>query len=403
MIEQLMAMVPEQWRAIAGLLLAPIAWVPRMQTALTDFFLESASPWTATAKYVFLLFPMVLGAVAIWCTQLAIYTVPFRTNRGRFVSAVLLAWWDAAFAVWLYWVGLVRAGMVTAGWLLALGHLAVRLGVALTRHVGGAPFVLTRGYIAPGFHWVAFAVLLLWCVLEAAVFTYTLLPTVTDVLADIVGSDNVSRAAGPVLYLLLLMLIAGSFACVHALMEAVRQGHLRFLAQIVLVQVCVLVVEVLFFYRPLVDTMTPWIAQGTGLRLGVAPTLLLATIAWIGVRGMTWFLFGQYGAPSLLALIAHAPLTQTAGSEPPHGPAWWRPAVDDLRVDLGWLHRRSDELLEHFALPVLNLLGAALNFATILTAARPVFGLPFKGLKEATEQRGLLAIVHLQPRKQPNL
>ena len=403
MIERLIAMMPGQWREIVGLLLAPIVWVPRMQSALVDFFLESPSPWTATAKYVFLLFPMLLGVVAIWCTQLSIYTVPFRTGRSRFVSALLLAWWDAAFAVWLYWVGLVRAAMVSAGWLLALGNLAVRLGVALVRHVGGAPFAMTRGYVTPGFHWVAFAVLLLWCVLEAAVFTYTLMPTIADVLADIVGSDDVSRLAGPILYLLLLMLIAGSFACVHALMEAVRQGQLRYLAQIVLVQVCVLVVEVLFFYRPLVDTMTPWVAQGTGLRLGVAPTLLLATMAWIGVRGMTWFLFGQYGAPSLLALIAHAPLAQAAGSEPPRGPAWWRPAVDDLRVEIGWLHHRSDELLEHFAVPVLNLLGAAVNFATILTAARPVFGVPFKGLKEATEQRALLATVHLQPRKQTTL
>jgi len=402
MIERLMAVVPVQWREIAGLLLAPIVWVPNMQSALVDFFLESASPWSAAAKYVFLLLPMILGTIAIWCTQLSIYTVPFRTGRSRFVSAVLLAWWDAAFAVWLYWVGLGRAAMVTAGWVLALSNLAVHLGAALVRHVGGAPFAMTRGYVTPGFHWVAFAVLLLWCVLEAAVFTYTLMPTVVDVLADIVGSDDVSRLASPILYLLLLMLIAGSFACVHALMEAVRQGHLRFLAQIVLVQVCVLAVEVLFFYRPLIDTMTPWVAQGTGLRLGVAPTLLLATMAWIGVRGMTWFLFGQYGAPSLLALIAHAPLATTAAAEPPRGPAWWRPAVDDLRVELGWLHRRSDELLEHFALPVLNLLGAALNFATILTAARPAFGLPFKGLKEATEQRGVLASLHLQPRKQTN-
>jgi hypothetical protein len=402
MIERLIAMVPAQWREIAGLLLAPIMWVPRMQSALVDFFLESASPWSAAAKYIFLLLPMILGTIAIWSTQLAIYTVPFRTGRSRFVSAVLLAWWDAAFAVWLYWVGLARAAMVTVGWLLALSNLAVHLGAALVRHIGGAPFAMTRGYVTPGFHWVAFAVLLLWCVLEAAVFTYTLMPTVADVLADIIGSDDVSRLAAPILYLLLLMLIAGSFACVHALMEAVRQGHLRFLAQIVLVQVCVLAVEVLFFYRPLVDTMTPWVAQGTGLRLGVAPTLLLATMAWIGVRGMTWFLFGQYGAPSLLALIAHAPLAPTAAAEPPRGPAWWRPAVDDLRVELGWLHRRSDELLEHFALPVLNLLGAAVNFATILTAARPAFGLPFKGLKEATEQRALLASLHLQPRKQTN-
>jgi hypothetical protein len=402
MIERLMAVVPAQWREIAGLLLAPIMWVPHMQSALVDFFLDSASPWSAAAKYVFLLLPMILGTIAIWCTQLSIYTVPFRTGRSRFVSAVLLAWWDAAFAVWLYWVGLGRAAMVTAGWLLALSNLAVHLCAALVRHVGAAPFAMTRGYVTPGFHWVAFAVLMLWCVLEASVFTYTLLPTIVDVLADIVGADDVSRMAAPVLYLLLLMLVAGSFACVHALMEAVRQGHLRFLAQIVLVQVCVLVVEVLFFYRPLIDTMTPWVAQGTGLRLGVAPTLLLATMAWIGVRGMTWFLFGQYGAPSLLALIAHAPLAAAAAAEPPRGPAWWRPAVDDLRVELGWLHRRSDELLEHFAVPVLNLLGAALNFATILTAARPAFGLPFKGLKEATEQRGVLASLHLQPRKQTN-
>lgn len=403
MIEQLMAMVPGQWREIVGFLLAPIAWVPRMQSALMDFFLESSSPWSAAAKCVFLLFPMILGTIAIWCTQLSIYTVPFRRGRSRFVSSMLLAWWDAAFAVWLYWIGLVRAAMVSAGWLLALANLAVQLCVALVRHVGGAPFAITRGYVTPGFHWVAFAVLLLWCVLEAAVFTYTLMPTITDVLADIVGSDDISRLAGPILYLLLVMLIAGSFACVQALMEAVRQGQLRFLAQIVLVQVCVLVVEVLFFYRPLIDTMTPWVAQGTGLRLGVAPTLLLATMAWIGVRGMTWFLFGQYGAPSLLALIAHAPLAQAAGSEPPHAPAWWRPAVDDLRVELGWLQRRSDELLEHFALPVLNLLGAAVNFATILTAARPAFGVPFKGLKEASEQRELLAAMHLLPRKQTNL
>jgi hypothetical protein len=403
MIERLIAVVPGQWREIVGLLLAPIMWVPHMQSALMDFFLESASPWAAAAKYVFLLFPMVLGTIAIWCTQLSIYTVPFRTGRSRFVSALLLAWWDAAFAVWLYWIGLVRATVVTAGWLLVLSHLAVRLVVALGRHVGGAPFAMTRGYVTPGFHWVAFAVLLLWCVLEAAVFTYTLMPTIAEVLADLVGSDDVSALAGPILYLLLFMLIAGSFACVHALMEAVRLGQMRYLAQIVLVQVCVLIVEVLFFYRPLVDTMTPWVAQGTGLRLGVVPTLLLATMAWIGVRGMTWFLFGQYGAPSLLALIAHAPLPQAAGTEPPRVIAWWRPAVDDLRVELGWLHRRSDELLEHFAVPVLNLLGAAVNFTTILTAARPVFGLPFKGLREATEQRGLLATVHLQPRKQTNL
>ena len=29
---------------------------------------------------------------------------------------LLLAWWDTAFAIWMYWVGLARFLMVVAGW-----------------------------------------------------------------------------------------------------------------------------------------------------------------------------------------------------------------------------------------------------------------------------------------------
>ena len=46
-------------------------------------------------------------------------------------------------------------------------------------------------------------------------------------------------------------------------------------------------------------------------------------------------------------------------------------------------------MLEILALPVVHLLGAALNFAMILTTSRPVFNLPFRSLKEVTEARDL--------------
>ena len=39
----------------------------------------------------------------------------------------------------------------------------------------------------------------------------------------------------------------------------------------------------------------------------------------------------------------------------------------------------------------------------VLIASRQVFGLPFKGLKEITETRDLLATMHLTPRKQGTL
>ncbi len=408
MIEEMIGRLPEAWRGLAEVLAAPIAWVPGLQRALIDFFLHSPSGWAAAAKYVFLLFPVMLMVAAIWCTQLAIYTLPFRSGRGRFVSMMLLAWWDAARVVWMYWIGLVRLAGVIVGWGLGLGQLAVRLVTGLLRQVVSAPFTMTsamtRSYFQPGVPWIAFVMLLFWCVLEAAVFTYTLQPTISEVLADIVGSDDVPRLTVPVLYLLLLMLIMGSFACVQAFVEAVRAREFKFVVQIVLVEVFVMFFEVMFLYRELIDSLTPWIAQETGVRMGLASTLALATFGWLGIRGMTWFLFARYGTPPLLAFIARQPIAGSEAAGPVAavaGPgAWWRAPLEEFKREITWLHDKSDEVLEYFALPVLHLLAAALNFATILIVARPVFSLPFRALKEVTETRDLLTVMHLTPRKQ---
>jgi hypothetical protein len=48
-------------------------------------------------------------------------------------------------------------------------------------------------------------------------------------------------------------------------------------------------------------------------------------------------------------------------------------------------------------------LGAALNFAMILTASRPVFNLPFRSLKEVTEARDMETTIQMEPRKQVSL
>ena len=133
-MERLMAMVPGHLREIVGLLLAPIGFVPH---AVRADGLRSQVRLAVVGrgqKYVFLLFPMVLGTIAIWCTQLSSTRVPFRTDRGRSSpSCFSRGGTRPSQILWLYWVDLVRAAMVSAGWLLALGHLAVGLGVALVR------------------------------------------------------------------------------------------------------------------------------------------------------------------------------------------------------------------------------------------------------------------------------
>lgn len=200
----------------------------------------------------------------------------------------------------------------------------------------------------------------------------------------------------------------GSFACIQALADALQKRDFKFIVQIVMVELFVMFFEVMFLYRELVDAITPWIAQQTAeqFRPGLWFTLGVAAFGWVGIRGMTWFLFGQYGTPPLLAVISRQPMAMaeerpiTAAPEP----TWWRQPLADFKREVGWLHEKSDQLLEYLGLPAMHLLAAALNFGMVLITARPVFSLPFKNLKEVTDTREVLAgLMHLQPRGQGTL
>lgn len=408
MFEQIIEMVPEQWQDLVAILIAPIQWIPEMQWWFIDFFTDSASPWIAVAKFVFLFLPALLWIAAMWCTQLSIYTIPFRSGRLKFFSMMLMAWWDTARGVWLYWVGISRMAVVAIGWIFTLARLAVKLVMEIGKQLLVLPFTMTgritKSYSQPGVPWIAFLMLVFWSLLEATIFTFTLFPTVSEVLADLGGVESPQYTV-PILYLFLLMLILGSFACVQALVDAVKKREFKFIVQMVLVELFVMFFEVMFLYRELVDAITPWIAQQTGekFKLGILFTLSLATFGWAGIRGMTWFLFGQFGTPPMLAFISRRPMIQPEGGEVtavarPVQPGWRAP-IEEFKREAEWLHEKSDQLVEYLTLPVLHILAAAMNFALILVASRPVFTIPFKSLKEVMGMREALAAIDLQPKK----
>ncbi len=325
------------------------------------------------------------------------------------MKILLLAWWDAVFAIWMYWVGLARFVMVVAGWFLTLGRLGLKLFAEAMKQLVLVPFKMTgqmtQNYFQPGVPWIAFLMLIFWCLLEATIFTYTLMPTVTEVLAGITGMET-SVMTRPLLFFFLFLLIMGSFACIQVLADAMKNKEYRYLVQMLLVEVFVMIFEVMFLYRELVDAITPWIAQQTNeqFRPGLGFTLSLATFGWIGVRGMTWFLFGQYGTPPLLSFISRHPMYEsTVGEAEPAilstPPAWWRAPMDDFKCEIGWLHDKAHELLEYLILPVLHVAAATLNFAMILVTGRPVFSIPFKSLKDVVDTRELLPAVRMVPKK----
>ena len=398
-----------QFQEILRILLTPIAWIFPMQRAILDFFLHSSSPWIAAGKFLFLLFPLLLWLGIIWCTQLSLYTVPFRSKRINFITTLLLSWWDGARAVWLFWIGLFRLIFVLVGWLFSILRLILKFIVEFIKQIVTAPFTMTgrmtKSFFRPGVPWVAFLILVFWCMLEAVIFAYVLFPTISEVLMDIVGSDKSSPLVMPMLYVFLLIIIMGSFAALQALTDAIRTKKVKLIIQMTIIELIVMGFEVMFLYRELVDAITPWIVQQTGVRMGIGFTLGISCMGWIAIRGMTWFLFGQFGTPPLLAIIARRPIGEAGeeqkryASDVPETALWWRKPIQEFKNEIDWLHKKFNELLEFLTLPILQVLAVILNFFMILLTARPIFNLPFKELKDVMDTREVLIERNLAPKK----
>jgi len=153
----------------------------------------------------------------------------------------------------------------------------------------------------PAVPW-ALVLLIVWSAIEATIFTVTLRPPMSELLADLTGFEVNPIALIVVLWFFLTIIIAGSYACIQVLKEAIAAQQIGNIVQMIVVQIVVAMFQVLFLYRELVDEFTPWLAQ-QGVTLGLGSTLGLAFCAWLGVRGMTWYLFGRSGAPALIAAL----------------------------------------------------------------------------------------------------
>lgn len=407
-LEQNASLPADQWQEILRIVLLPISWILPMQRAILDFFLDSSSAWEAVGKYLFLFFPLLLWLGVIWCNQISLYTILFRSKRINFIQTLLLAWWDAVRAVWLFWVGLFQLAVVLVGWIFSIARLIVKFIVEVIRQLFTAPFKMTsrvsRSFFRPGVPWVAFLILVFWCMLEAAIFTYVLFPTISEVLMDLIGTERLSPLTTPLLYIFLLIIIMGSFAALQTLADAIRTRKAKIIIQMVVVELIVMGFEVMFLYRELVDAITPWITQQTGVRMGITFTLTLASLGWIAIRGMTWFLFGQFGTVPLLAFISRRPIQTAEGLAEPtpevsEATRWWQKPLQDFKNEVDWLHKKFTELLEFLILPVLQVLAVILNFCMILLTARPIFNLPFKSLKDVMDTRELLLARNLIPKK----
>jgi hypothetical protein len=363
-----------------------MSWILDLQQLIFGFIF-SGSPSMVALKALLLLLPAAVLIVSMWATMTSLYTLPFRSGRGYFLTALLMSWWDVGRMAWFYWAGMGRFVFVSIGWIGSGIRAFARLLWNTIKGALNSPFAIldwtSRRYFKPGVPWLAFLLLILWSAIEATIFTFTLRPTMNELMADLTGFEPNPIMMTGMLYTFLFFLVGGSFACVQALNDAIKSKQYGTIISMVLIEFVVAMFEVLFLYRELVDAITPWMAQ-QGFNLGIVGTLGVAFGGWLGVRGMTWFLFGRYGTPALIAVLARETISHggSADLSPPRQPEFWKAPIAALKSEVDWFKKEAREMFELLTLPVLQLLASGFNFCLVVLLGRPLFTLPFRSLDE---------------------
>jgi hypothetical protein len=376
-------------QALSSVLQWILAWLSRIadwQAVVFQFVLEQDTVWVMTGKILALLLPAGVLIAGVWGTVLSVGTVPFRLgSTGTLLNSLLMAWWDAGRMCLFYWAGIVRFLVVLLAGIWGVFRLLVGLFWRTLKSAVTSPFALLDATSRqPGVPWIAFTLLLFWSAIEATIFTFTLRPTMAELLADLTGYEVNPFMLVVILWFFLFIVVAGSFASIQVLSDSVKSRQPVQIVLMVVAEVFVAMFEILFLYRELIDAITPWLAQ-QGYVLGVVGTLVLAFGGWLGVRVMTWLLFGRFGAPALLAILGRQAMAGLSGAPAASGAAdtdYWRGPIAALKAEREWFKNEVAEAWALFLLPVLQLLAAGFNFIAVILRGRPHFALPFRSVED---------------------
>lgn len=353
----------------------------------------------ALGKRFFLLLPIVSVIIAYWMTIACLLSVIIRHRRREFVSAILITWFDLGRAILNFWggffkffyyfivtfFGLIRIILVGI-WVLIYDILLIPFRVLVD--VG-------NNVLNPGVPWLAVVLTIVWCVLEATIFTFVTSPLVVDTLGNVTGEKLSEALIRIPLFIFMLFVVLGSYSVLTSFTEALESKKIGSIIKIGAVETVAAFVEVIFLYREFVDSLVPWFAQYSkdGFELGPFWTIFIALITWVGIRGLSWFLFASSGTPMIMAIIQGGGLK---GKRPEYKPKTTETfkltvsVIDQFKSDMNWVQRKTDELVGVFVLPPLQIIAATINFCTLLITSRHLFELPLRSITDVKDAKSLI-------------
>jgi hypothetical protein len=343
--------------------------------------------WLLIAKRVLILLPACAILVASWATALSVVTIPIRSGRQEFVTALFVTWWDLGKSVMSFWGGLFRLAVEILLAVFAIARVVIFALWALVHDVLMLPFAFLRqvaGNVARSpVPWIAVSLTLVWCAIETTIFTYVMSPVVIDTFSNITGETLKESFIRIPLALFLFFIVLGSYAVLSTFVEAIRSKRIQQIVGILVVECVVIFVEVMFLYREFVDSLVPWFAQySANFELGILETIAIAVFAWFGIRSLSWFLFAAHGTPTIMAVIQGRGIESRGVVTAPRSrmfemsDAFWT----RTHQDAAWMRERADSLLSSLMLPPLQVVAAAINFCTLALLNKHLFSLPFENM-----------------------
>jgi hypothetical protein len=240
----------------------------------------------------------------------------------------------------------------------------------------------------PGIPWIAVILTLVWTLIEATIFTYVTSPLVVDTLANVTGNQLSENFIRVPLFLFMLFIVLGSYSILANWTDTIKKKNWAAMVKIGIIELVAMFVEIVFLYREFVDALVPWFAQHSAgdFQLGIVGILLISAFTWVGVRGISWFLFAAHGTPTIMAVIQGGGVKTDRkngqSAKVSAMPSYTTEFVNNIKSEMDWIQKKGDELLASFIMPPLQVIAAGINFCTLLFIGHRLFQLPFKSMEE---------------------
>ncbi len=381
--------------SLVNLILSIVLFPMHFQVDFLQFAWGLNDPfWMMITKRLFILLPVLAIILGSWLSIASLLTVLFRQNRRQFVTTLIITWWDLGKAVMSFWGGIInfifRFFVALSGMLriliLSLWSLIQEIIFMPFRLVGRITQSVSRSPIP----WIALALTLFWCFIEAVIFTYVTTPLVIDTFSNITGEQFAENMIRIPLFIFLFFIVLGSYAVLSTFVEAMKKKDISAIIGIGVIEVIVLFVEVVFLYREFVDALVPWFAQySENFELGIFWTLAISCFAWFGIRSLSWFLFAAHGTPTLMKIIQGQQIKLKEDKVPHEQPKlmYTNGYMESLKENNAWIQAKGEELLQSIMLPPLQVVAASINFCILLISGNHLFELPLRNFAEVLDSK----------------